>query len=387
MKIILIGPTYPFRGGISHYTTLLYKHLRRRHDTTLISFRRQYPKLLFPGRTDLDPSHMPIQESNVISMIDSMNPVSWVWTALRIVKMNGDLLILPWWVSFWAPQFWTIAKIVRHYGRSKILYLCHNVMEHESKWIDRILTRFVLKTGDLFIVHSTEDQQRILSMFPGAMVGKSHHPTYDVFNSASFDSNTVRRDYGIKGNIILFFGFVREYKGLKYLIEALPMVLSRIKVTLLVVGEFWKDKDQYLRLLKELKVDDKVIVIDKYVPNEEVGRYFACADLVVQPYVSATGSGVIQTAFGFNQPVIATNVGALPEVVEDGKTGYLVPPKSSAELAEAILNFFEKGKHREFSDNIKKRQYRFSWERMVDAIEELAGYQEPGLNNRRNTNL
>jgi len=171
------------------------------------------------------------------------------------------------------------------------------------------------------------------------------------------------------------------------LIEALPMVLSGIKVTLLVVGEFWKDKDQYLRLFKELKVDDKVIVIDKYVPNEEVGRYFACADLVVQPYVSATGSVVIQTAFGFNKPVIATNVGSLTEVVEDGKTGYLVPPKSPIELADAILKFFEKGKYREFSDNIKKGQYRFSWERMVDAIEELAGYQEPVLNNRRNTYL
>jgi len=330
---------------------------------------------------------MPIQESNVIPMIDSMNPVSWVRTALRIVKMNGDLLILPWWVSFWAPQFWTIAKIVRHYSRSKILYLCHNVIEHESKWIDKTLTGFVLKTGDLFIVHSTEDQQGILSMFPGAVVGKSYHPTYDVFDSGNFDSDAVRRDYDIKGNIILFFGFVRKYKGLKYLIEALPKVLLEMPVTLFVVGEFWKDKDQYLLLLKELKIGDKVILIDKYVPNEEVGRYFACADLVVQPYVSATGSGVIQTAFGFNKPVIVTNVGSLPEVVEDGKTGYLVSPKSSVELAKAILTFFEEEKYREFSDNIKKGQYRFSWARMVDTIEELAGYQEPVLNNRRNKNL
>lgn len=369
MRIVLIGPTYPFRGGISHYTTLLYRYLRKRHDTTFISFRRQYPQRIFPGKTDLDPSHTPIQESGVFPLIDSMNPASWISTAFRIVRMRVDLVILPWWISFWAPQFWTISTIVKYYCDSKILYLCHNLVEHESKWVDKILTRFVLKTGDYFIVHSAEDQQDLLSMIPGAEVRKSFHPTYEVFNFGPSDPDVVRKKYGLRGKIILFFGFVREYKGLKYLIQSLPKVVSEIDVTLMIVGEFWKDKKLYLDLIKTSKVESSVIIVDKYVPNEEVGSYFRAADLVVQPYVSATGSGVIQTAFGFNKPVIATKVGCLPEVVEDGKTGYLVLSRSPEELANAIIKFFQNGKRKEFSANIEKDKYRFSWDRMVDVIE------------------
>ena len=372
MKICLIGPTYPFRGGISHYTTLLYKHLLSRHSVTFISFIRQYPKVLFPGKTDIDPSKKHFREKGVLPILDSMNPFTWLRSALKIINMRPDLVIIPWWVSFWAPQFWTISSLTRIFSDSKILFLCHNVVEHESKWIDKILTRFVLKKGDLFIVHSSEDKQNLLSMFPAANVRKSFHPTYDVFNSEDSFPETVRGKYGIKGHVILFFGFIREYKGLKYLIKALPEVLSNVKVTLLVVGEFWKDKDEYLHLIKELKLEGHVILVDEYVPNEEVGFYFRASDLVVQPYVSATGSGIIQIAFGFNKPIIATKVGSLPEVVVDGKTGYLVPPKSPHELADAIIKFFQLGNIKEFSVNVRQENYKFSWDRMVDVIEELA---------------
>ena len=369
MRIILIGPTYPFRGGISHYATLLFRHLKKRHETTFISFSRQYPRLLFPGKSDIDPSEKQIREEGVLPLIDSMNPLTWVHAALKIMKYRADLVILPWWVSFWAPQFWIISILVKHFSKTNILYICHNLVEHESKWIDRILTGLVLKTGDFFIVHSAEDQEGLLSMVPGAKVRKSFHPTYEVFNFSFSDPDAVRKRHGLEGKIILFFGFVREYKGLKYLIEALPRVLPKMKVTLLVVGEFWKGKDEYLRLIEDHKVSGNVILIDKYVPNEKVGEYFSAADLVVQPYLSATGSGVVQTAFGFNKPVIATTVGSLPEVIEDGKTGYLVRPRDPDELAKAILLFFQDQKSEEFINNIRKDKHRFSWETMVDAIE------------------
>jgi len=369
MRIALIGPTYPFRGGISHYTTLLFRHLRKRHDTLFIAFSRQYPKLLFPGKTDRDPSEEKIREAGALRLIDSMNPFTWVNAAFKIVRNKTDLVILPWWVSFWAPQFWTISTLVRHIGRAKILYLCHNVVEHESRRFDRILTRMALGTGDFFIVHSREERHRLLDMFPEASVRTSPHPTYEVFNFKPFDSKWVREDHGLRGNVVLFFGFVREYKGLRYLIEALPKVLSEIGVTLLVVGEFWRDKDKYLRLIKEKGLESAVILIDKYVPNEEIGRYFCAADLVVQPYISATGSGVIQTAFGFNKPVIATTVGSLPEMVEDGKTGFLVPPRDSDALAEAIVRFFRENRSEEFATHIKEERRRFSWDKMVKVIE------------------
>jgi len=369
MRIALIGPTYPFRGGISHYTTLLYKYLKKRHGVLFLTFKRQYPKLLFPGRTDRDPSQEKLCETDASPLIDSMNPLTWVNAALHVVRYGAELVILPWWVSFWAPQFWTISVLVKYFSKARILYLCHNVVEHESGRVDRFLTRMALSTGDFFIVHSREERHRLLDMFPEASVRTSPHPTYEVFNFKPFDPKWVREDHGLRGNVVLFFGFVREYKGLRYLIEALPKILSEIDMTLLVVGEFWRDKDKYLRLIKEKGLESAVIVIDKYVPNEEIGKYFCAADLVVQPYISATGSGVIQTAFGFNKPVIATTVGSLPEMVEDGKTGFLVPPRDSDALAEAIVRFFRENRSEEFATHIKEERRRFSWDKMVKVIE------------------
>jgi len=372
MRIVLIGPTYPFRGGISHYTTLLFRHLKKRHNTLFISFSRQYPKLFFPGKTDKDPSEKRICDTDAMPLIDSMNPFTWLRTVALIVRYRPQLVILPWWVSFWAPQFWTISALVQFLSQAKILYLCHNLVEHESGWIDKILTKVVLSTGDFFIVHSEEERRDLLAIFPNASVQKSPHPNYEVFNFKVFDSERIREKYELHGNVILFFGFVREYKGLRYLIEALPRVLSEIDVTLLVVGEFWWDKNEYVHLIKEKDVESAVVIVDKYVTNEDVGDYFSAADLVVQPYVSATGSGVIQTAFAFNKPVIATKVGSLPEMVEDGKAGFLVPPRDPGGLANAILRFFQEDKSKEFSRRIREETARFSWERMVRTIESFS---------------
>lgn len=372
MEICLIGPTYPFRGGISHYTTLLYRHLCNRHKVVFFSFKRQYPKWLFPGKTDIDPSRFPIQGNNIDRIIDSLNPFSWLKVAHRVIKLQPNILIIPWWVSFWATQFYIISLFVKLFSKTKILFLCHNVVEHESKWIDKWLTRIVLRNGDFYIVHSTEDQQSLLSIFPEAKAIKIFHPTYDIFNLGDFDSNRIRRKYGIEGNVILFFGFVREYKGLRYLIKALPEVLSKTDVTLLIAGEFWENKNEYLDLINNLGMEDKIIIIDDYIPNEEVGFYFSAADLIVQPYVSATGSGIIQIAFGFNKPVVVTNVGSLSEVIEDRKTGYLVPPESSHDLAEAIIKFFREGNSEMFINNIRQKRYKFSWDRIVDVIDEFA---------------
>lgn len=372
MKISLIGPTYPFRGGISHYTTLLYQHLRKRHDVQFLAFKRQYPTWLFPGKTDIDPSQVHIQEEGVERMLDSLNPISWFRVARKIIQASPDLLIIPWWVSFWTPQFTTIAVLVKWLSRAKILFLCHNVVEHESRWIDRALTHLVLSNGNFFLVHSAEDQGNLLAMFPDANIWRTFHPTYDVFNRGDNHDQRIRKQHGIEGNVVLFFGFVREYKGLRYLIEALPEVLSQVDVTLLIVGEFWNDKKEYLDLIKKLDLENYIVIIDEYVPNEEVGLYFNAADLVVQPYTSATGSGIIQVAFGFYKPVVATLVGSLAEVVKDGKTGYLVSPESSSEIAKAIITFFQENRAEEFAENIKNDSYRFSWDHLIDVIEELS---------------
>ena len=372
MKICLIGPTYPFRGGISHYTTLLYKHLRCRHRVTFISFKRQYPKLLFPGKTDQDSSLKPIMAEGVFPLIDSMNPWTWIKAGLAVGRVGSDLVIIPWWVSFWAPQFWLISVIIRLFTKSKILFLCHNVVEHESRWLDKQAARLVLRMGHFHIVHSEEDRRSLLAMLPGAQVRKSFHPTSDVFDFGHVRPERVRARYGLSGKVILFFGFVREYKGLKYLLRALPEVLDEMDVTLLVVGEFWKDKGEYIRLVDELELGGHVVLVDRYVPNEQVGDFFAACDLVVQPYTSATGSGVIQVAFGFGKPVIATQVGCLTEVISEGKTGYLVPPGEPGGIAQAILRFFRENLAETFQNNIREETDTFSWDRMVNTIESFS---------------
>lgn len=372
MRIVLIGPTYPFRGGIAHYTTLLYGHLKDRHDVRFFSFKRQYPQWLFPGKSDMDPSRMHIRAPGIERVIDSVNPATWIVAAGKIIRLNPDVVILPWWVSFWAPQYLVMTRLVKCGTRARILYICHNVVEHESGMMDKLLARLVLRAGDLFLVHSGEDRKNLLAMIPDARVCKRFHPTYDVFQRAVPGREESRSRLGVSGNVLLFFGFVRRYKGLQYLLEALPAILAQVPVTLLVAGEFWKDKDNYLDIINRLGIGGQVRFIDEYVPNEEVGRFFSAADLVVQPYLSATGSGVVQVAFGFEKPVVATSVGSLPEIVEDGKTGYVVAPGSSSAIAEAVISFFKEGRAALFAENIRAGRYRFSWDHLVDGIEELA---------------
>lgn len=371
MKIALIGPTYPFRGGIAHYTTLLYKHLKKPHEVRFFAFERQYPGWLFPGRSDRDPSLTPILEPGALRVIDSLNPATWLRTAREIVRGNFDAVVLPWWVSFWAPQFLAIVLYVKQHSRAKIFFICHNVVAHESKAYDRLLTRLVLKTGDGFLVHSLEDENNLRDMIPDARICRRFHPTYDAFGGVGPDAGTCRESLGVSGHILLFFGFVREYKGLKYLLFAMPAILAEIPVTLLLVGEFWKDKAVYLRMIEDLGIERQVRIIDRYVPNEDVGRYFTAADLVVQPYVSATGSGVVQMAFGFNKPVVATAVGSLPEIVEHGETGFLVPAGDASAISQAVVRFFREDNALIFSENIRNRQYRFSWDHLVSGLESL----------------
>ena len=381
LRIALIGPTYPFRGGIPHYTTLLYRELRKHHEVSFLAFKRQYPKWLlrlFARQGDRDESSQPILEPGAVSSLDSMNPASWIRTFLRIAKFRPDIVILPWWIYFWAPQFATIAWLVRRCTRSKVLYLCHNVAAHEDSGLSRVITRLALSSGQAFIVHSREDERNLGEMFPGRPIRCSFHPTYSVFRSTGMNREEARKRLGLEGNMILFFGIVRPYKGLKDLLEAAGKVLAQIDATVLVVGEFWERREGYDALIGRLGIGGSTRVVGCYVPNEDVEVYFSAADLVALPYRSATGSGVIQIAYGFEKPVVATRVGCLPEIVEDGRTGYLVPPGDPDALAQAIVRFFTEGESERMSQAIAERRERFSWEHMVKAIESLVGESGEG---------
>ncbi|MGH7491769.1 MAG: glycosyltransferase family 4 protein [bacterium] len=371
MKIALIGPSYPFKGGIAHYTTLLYRHLKTRHQVTFFTFKRQYPEFLYPGKGDKDVSQSALREDGAEQFLDSLNPFTWFRAWRRLRRLQPDLVILPWWVYFWTPHFYYLAQRVKRKLGSRLLFICHNVVEHESNRIAKFCTSLVLKRGDLFLVHSKDDEANLKKMLPAAPITRAFHPSYDVFPQSGVTKASARRQLGLHGKTILFFGFVRPYKGLKYLLEAMPMILQEEKVNLLIVGEFWEGKEECQQQIKALGLEKNVQVIDRYVPNEKVEVFFAASDLLVLPYVSATGSGLVQLAFGMGTPVLVTNVGALPEVVRDEYTGFIVPPQDPTAIAARIIQYYRINMEESFRENIMKDRYRFSWGQLVEKIEAL----------------
>lgn len=372
MKIKVIGPTYPYRGGISHYNTLLCEHLSKNHDISLISFKRLYPAFLYPGKNQKDDISTKLLKTNSKEIIDSVNPLTWLKAFFTIYTYKPDLLIFQWWTPFFTIVFYSIAKLTRIFTDTRILFICHNVLPHEKRIIDSLLTKLILNTGHSFIVHSSEEYNNLKQLILHANIKQTVHPTYTVFNFGNYNKENAKKILTINNKMILFFGMVREYKGLKYLIDAMPIVLQHIDATLVIAGQFWDDKNIYLGQVKEYGIEKNVKIIDEYVPNEKVELYMSGADVVVLPYISATQSGIIQIAYGFNKPVITTNVGGLSDIVKNDITGYVVDPANPEALAHAIVSYFKEGRSEILIENIKEEKERFSWDLMVNLIEEVA---------------
>lgn len=379
MRIAIVGPTHPFRGGIAHHTTLLYRHLRERHDVRFLAFKRQYPMWLYPAATDRDPSARPLVEPGVEHVLDSMNPLTWLTTARRIRAFSPDALVLPWWVAFWAPQMATVTRLAGPRGRPTRIFICHNVVEHEPSAIRLALTRFTLRGGDSFVVHSDEDRTNLERLVPGARVVRAAMPSFGQVAGAAVPRADARARLGIAGDeeIMLFFGFVRPYKGLRHLLEAMPRILERRAVRLIVAGEFWHDRQEYFDRIDALGVTDRITIVDRYVANEEIADLFAAADLVVQPYVTATQSAVTQIAFDAGRPVLVTAVGGLPETVRHLETGYVVAPEDPEAIARAVVDFFENARGPAMEAAIAGDRERFSWPAFVEVVESLAADRSP----------
>jgi glycosyltransferase involved in cell wall biosynthesis len=371
MKLALIGPTYPFRGGIAHHTTLLCKALRQNHDVKFISFTRQYPGFLFPGRSDRDTSDEPVKIDGVDYIIDSLNPLTWLAAVRQLKEFQPEKLILPWWVAFWTPQFLTILSLLKYFCSCEIVFICHNAIGHDGGWLEKLGARIALSKGDLLITHSREETDKLRNLLgKDVAVVSVIHPTYSPLSDKRYAKGQAKDLLGLRGPVLLFFGFVRNYKGLNILLDAMPLVLRSKEVTLVVVGEFWKDKRAYLEQIQRYGIGTSVRIVDEYVRNEKIGVYFGAADLVVLPYLSATGSGVCQAAFGFDRPVVAGEVGGISEIVEDGINGKLVAPGNPQELATAILWSLEPKNLNKLSANSARTKERFSWEKLAAIVAE-----------------
>lgn len=367
-KIVVIGPVYPFKGGISHYTGLLYKSLSKKYNTAMVSYKMQYPKLLFKKeQRDYSNDRFKIDETKF--WINTANPFNIIATAVKINKLNPDLVIIQWWHPYFSPCYWLLTHLL---PKAKIMYICHNVFPHERFILDRQLTKMALKSGDMFITQSQKDGQDLLTIKKNAVFDVAVHPTYNAFKIHNLQKEQAREILNLSNSdkVLLFFGFVRPYKGLQYILKAMPLINKVFDdCKLLIVGDFGENKKEYEPLIHDCK--ESVQIYEGYIPDQDVEKYFAACDLVVLPYESATQSGIAQIAFGFNRPIVATNVGGLPEVIEDGKTGFIVQPKDEGELAKAVIRFFAENCSEAFVDNIKRNEDRFSWERLVEKIETL----------------
>ncbi len=370
MRIIILGTAYPLRGGIAHYNALLYQELCKKHTVEIVTFKRQYPALLFPGKTQTESSGELLRVPSE-ALVDSINPLNWIAVGREIRRRQPDLLIMKYWLPFFGPCFGTIARIVRKGTKTRVLYICDNVVPHERRPGDRVFTTYAFGAGDFFIVQSDAVERDLKALLPNARYRKVPHPVYNIFGEL-LDKQQARQRLGVTAErMLLFFGYVRPYKGLNVMLEAMAQIITRIKATLYVVGEFYDDRDRYVKKIAELGLESHVVVNADYVPNDTVGLYFSAADVVMLPYISATQSGIAQIAYNFNKPVIATNVGGLAEVVHDGVTGFVVPPNNPAALADAVLRYFAEGRENEFAANVAQEKRKYGWEAMASAIEDL----------------
>ena len=371
-KIVVIGPVYPYKGGISHYTGMFVNSLKKAgFDVTTVSYKMRYPKFMFKKeQKDYSNKTFEIADANV--WLHTANPINIIGTALKIKKLKPDMVILQWWHPYFAPCYQLLLSALGK--KIKVLFVCHNVLPHERFPMDKFLAKGTLKKGNYCIVQSKEDESNLIKLIPDMSYIRSVHPTYSAFMLRGIDRKTAREELGIKDNekMLLFFGFVRKYKGLQYLLEALPDIAkANPDAKVWVVGEFAGDKEDYLDIVRKNNMLDKVEIRDGYIPDTEVEPYFAAADLCICPYESATQSGIVQIAYGFELPVIVTNVGGLPEVVTDGKTGYVVESENPGELAKAVNKYFDNNCQDEFRENVRLEKERFSWDRVPENVLKL----------------
>jgi D-inositol-3-phosphate glycosyltransferase len=378
MKFVIVGTAYPLRGGIAHYVSLLYQALRARgHEVLVVTFSRQYPKILFPGSSQEEKGDAgtPIPSE---ASIDSVNPLTWRAVGKQIAEFEPDAVIFKFWLPFFAPAYGMIArvakKVLRKKGKeTKIVFIADNVIPHEKRIGDRAATNYAFKAVDHFIVQSNTVERDLLVVKPDARYTKLAHPIYDIFGEA-VSQDEARKKLGLDpdAQVLLFFGFIRKYKGLDIAIGAMPQILKKYpKAMLLAAGESYTGDEEYRKQIEALGLGDHVRLVTDYIANDEVKYYFSAANVAVLPYRSATQSGIVQIAYNFDTPVIATNVGGLAEVVIDRLSGLIAPEASPEAIAKSVLEYFDAGLEDTLRDGVHEEKKKYSWETFAEGVERI----------------
>jgi glycosyltransferase involved in cell wall biosynthesis len=370
MKIVILSTAYPLRGGIAHFIGLLYKELMKANQVKVITFKRQYPSILFPGKSQIESADT-VEQIPAEVLVDSINPFNWIAVGLMIRKQKPDLLIFKFWMPFFAPCFGTISRLAKKNNITKVLTICDNVIPHERKIGDLALIKYFFKTVDYFVLLSEKVRTDLLTLKPGAVNKFLPHPVYSNFGIA-VNKNEAKKHLSISADrLILFFGFIRDYKGLDILLNAMALLKNGLDVKLVIAGEFYSNEDKYLKTIDDLGIKENLLMFTDFIPTSDVKYYFSAADCIILPYRNATQSGIVQIATNFSKPVIAADVGGLSEVIENGKTGFIVEKENPKALAEAIKKFYIENREKEFVENIALEVKKYSWENFVNGLSDL----------------
>ncbi len=369
-KVIVIGPAFPFRGGIANFNNALATaYYNKGDDVTLYSFTLQYPSFLFPGTTQYEDGQAP-KNLKIKTLINSINPFNWIQVARKINKENPDFVIIRYWLPFMAPCLGTIARLLNK--QIKILAITDNIIPHEKRIGDSVFTKYFVKNCDAFLSLSASVLDDLTKFTDSTFKKFIPHPIYDVFGEKTSKQEAIKNlGLNSEDKHLLFFGFVRKYKGLDLMLKA--MADERIKmmgVKLIIAGEFYDDKKEYLDLIADLDLLETIIIKGDFIPPTQVKNYFCASDMITQTYKTATQSGVTQIAYHFERPMLVTNVGGLAEIVPHNRVGY-VTSQEPKDIADAIIDFYQHNKEVEFTLNTKQEKKRFSWESFVDEVDEL----------------
>jgi D-inositol-3-phosphate glycosyltransferase len=372
-KIVILGPAHPLRGGLATYNERLAREFMKQGDEVILyTFSLQYPSILFPGKTQMTDSPKP-DDLDIRVSVNSINPFNWIKIGRQIKKMKPDMLMMRFWIPFMGPCLGTIGRIVRKNKHTKVIALIDNIIPHEKRPGDKLLTNYFVKNMDGFVAQSRTVLEEMKSFKTDKLVKFNPHPLFDSFGPI-IPKHEAKELLGldITMNYILFFGFIRDYKGLDLLLKAIAHEkLSDLPFKLIIAGEYYGDPKPYQEIIQNMKLQDRVIEHNHFIANEEVYQYFNACDVVVQPYKSATQSGVTQIGYHFHKPMIVTNVGGLPEIIPDGKVGFVTDTNPEA-IADAIFRFYTENREAEFTTNAASECKKYAWDKMVDTMKALA---------------
>ncbi|BDS12564.1 glycosyltransferase [Aureispira anguillae] len=374
MKVVIIGPAHPLRGGLAEFNERIAREFIHTGDEVeMVTFSLQYPNFLFPGKTQYSEAPIPTDLSIDVA-INSVNPFNWLSIGKKIRQLKPDLVICRFWLPFMGPCLGTILRQIKKNKHTKIVSIIDNIIPHEKRIGDKAFATYFVKPVDAFVVMSRSVEQELQQFItPQQAVAYIPHPIYDSYGAHWNKKEACKRlDLSVDQPYMLFFGFIRKYKGLDILLEAMadPRIRA-LGVQLIVAGEYYDNQAFYEDIIQKNKLQDLLVLRTDFIPKDKVGAYFGAADIVVQPYRTATQSGISQLAYHFEVPMLVTKVGGLPEVVEDGKVGYVVTPKAPKEVADAIVDFYTNQRAASFREQVRERKKDFSWSNLLDGIKNL----------------